>query len=133
MVRLPARYKATASDTRVLQRRALADLLPESVVRRQSKGDYTPRFFRGLRRRWDFWEVLARGTHLADLGIVDPGGFHASCLKALAGLSDELNFIVPALLLEAWLREPRVVLDGRRLNLLQDRPEGVRISEPVVG
>jgi asparagine synthase (glutamine-hydrolysing) len=122
MVRLPARYKATASDTRVLQRRALADVLPEKVARRRAKGDYTPRFFRGLRRRWDFWEVLARGKHLADLGVVDPARFHSSCLRALAGHGAELNFLVPALLLEAWLREPRVVLDGRRIDLLGDAP-----------
>jgi hypothetical protein len=54
-------------------------------------------------------------------------------VRALAGNGAELNFLVPALLLEAWLGEPRVVLDGRRLNLLGDarKDSDVRAVSPA--
>ena len=108
MVAVPTEYKATLNSNRVLQREALANILPKGIVERRTKGDFTPRMFSALRRRWDFWEPLAHGTYLADLGLVEPSAFRATCEAVRQGLGGKaLPYVCAALILEGWLRTRR--------------------------
>ena len=108
MIAVPREYKATLDSNRVLQRAALANVLPKSIVERKTKGDFTPRLFSALRRRWDFWEPLTHGTYLADLGIVEPFTFRDTCEALRQGLAGEgPYYLCGALILEGWLRARR--------------------------
>ena len=112
MIAVPWKYKVTADSNRVLQRRAFGNILPKAIVHRTTKGNFTPRLFSALRRRWDFWEPLTHGTHLADLGLVDPAGFRRSCEALRHGIAtDALSIQCAALILEQWLRTRRIRSD----------------------
>lgn len=108
MIAVPTKYKATSDSNRVLQREALANVLPKGIVERKTKGDFTPRMFSALRRRWDFWEPLTHGTCLADLGLVEAFEFRTTCEGVRQGLSgNTLSYVCAALILEGWLRTRR--------------------------
>ena len=108
MVGVPTEYKATLDCNRVLQRGALVNVLPKGIVERKTKGDFTPRLFSALRRRWDFWEPLTHGTCLADLGLVESSAFRATCEGVRQGLGGKtLSYVCAALILEGWLRTRR--------------------------
>ena len=117
MIATPCNYKVTADSNRVLQRRALRSILPKTIVNRTTKGDFTPRLFSALRRRWDFWEPLTNGTHLADLGLVDPARFRRSCEVLRHGIvTDSFSIQCAALILEQWLRTRRIRSDDSNLR-----------------
>jgi asparagine synthase (glutamine-hydrolysing) len=104
MLTLPWQAKASPVENRVVQRRALKDVLPQQVAQRRSKGDFTPRFFRGLQRNWGVWEPLTRGKHLADLGIVEPGAFQDAAERLRFGVADSaFSLLCACLILEGWL------------------------------
>jgi len=116
MIAIPWKYKVTADSNRVLQRRALRNILPKAIVNRTTKGDFTPRLFSALRRRWDFWEPLTTGTYLADLGLVDSTGFRRSCEALRHGISTDSSIQCAALILEQWLRTRRIRSDDSSLR-----------------
>jgi asparagine synthase (glutamine-hydrolysing) len=104
MLSLPSALKWSPHANRILQRRALRDVLPREVARRITKADFTPLFFKNLRSRWDFWGPLTAGTHLADLGLVDAAAFRRAGERLRHGFAaDHLHYMCSALLLEAWL------------------------------
>lgn len=110
MLGVPDHLKTDADQNRVLQRRALRGLLPDVVIGRSSKGDFTPRFFKGLRRSWAAWEPLTWGTRLGDLGLLDPAAFRHACIRLREGQAGpQLSFLVAALLLEGWLKSRETV------------------------
>lgn len=124
MISVPTEYKVGSEGNRVLQRQALANVLPETIVRRRSKGDFTPRLFSALRRRWDFWEPLTYGTYLADLGLVDPAKFRSSCEALRQGLGGEMvSYLGAALILERWLRTREIRLDEPGIRQFRRRAE----------
>lgn len=121
MIGISWKYKVTADSNRVLQRRALRDILPKTIANRTTKGDFTPRLFSALRRRWDFWEPLTTGKHLADLGLIDPSGLRRSCEALRHGVStDSLSVQCAALLLEQWLRTRRIRSDEPSLRRFRE-------------
>jgi asparagine synthase (glutamine-hydrolysing) len=103
LVALPQRLKASARNNRILQRQALAGVLPDLVRLRRTKGDFTARFFRGLRNHWDMWGLSAPGRRLADRGIVNPAQFQEACQRLRHGEGTDSPYLAAALVMEAWL------------------------------
>lgn len=68
--------------------------MPEAVV------------LHSLRRNWAHVEPLSRGSHLADLGLIEPDKFQLMCRQMRHGyISRRTGFGVPwgALTFERWL------------------------------
>ena len=117
MIAIPWNCKITANSTRVLQRRAFGNILPKAILHRTTKASFTARFFSALRRRWDFWEPLAKGTYLADLGLVNSAEFRRSCEALRQGIAtDSIGSQCAALILEQWLRMRRIRTDDPSLR-----------------
>lgn len=102
-LRLPWQHLKRPGEDRVIQLRALKDILPESVRRRRSKADFTAQAVRSLRS-------LARASRahgfrrLAELDLIDRPAFAATVDRFLHGLSTEtMLHVASALVMDAWL------------------------------
>lgn len=113
LVGLPHVLKCTPIENRILQRLALKGVLPEALRQRRTKGDFTGRFFRGLREYWSIWEPLTCGRRLGDLGIVEPKQFRLACERLRHGDATDFPYLSAALVMEAWLG----TVDGPRAGI----------------
>ena len=92
------------TQDRVVQRRALAGILPEGVRLRTSKASGTALLLRGLRENWPNARWLADGKLLSELGLVNPTAFREAAERFRHGLMGrELRYFVAAFSLELWL------------------------------
>jgi asparagine synthase (glutamine-hydrolysing) len=91
----PFRYKPLLAE-------AMADLLPIPVATRQTKGDFTPDHYLGLRANTNVLHELASGR-LAELGLVDPDSLRQLLDHAAAGLPVTFSEFEPVLAAETWL------------------------------
>lgn len=92
----PDKYKPLLSA-------ALADVYPESVAGRATKGISDADHYRGLRENRDTVLSMADGE-LAALGLVDPARFAGALQLAAAGVPGLLDGLRPAVAAEVWLR-----------------------------
>jgi asparagine synthase (glutamine-hydrolysing) len=96
----PGRYKPVLTA-------ALRDLVPEPILGRRSKGEYSAEVYAGLQRNQRHLLALCDDLRLAELGLVDAAALRA----ALIGPKPEARHLTPfenTLACEAWLRTPRV-------------------------
>jgi asparagine synthase (glutamine-hydrolysing) len=90
-------------QTRSLMRRALRDVLPPKILRRNSKGLLDEAIVRALKREWnrvgDFhrWQICERG-------YVQPKAFGAELSRARLGFCDRGGCLSRIFSLERWLR-----------------------------
>jgi asparagine synthase (glutamine-hydrolysing) len=123
MLALPWDQKITGGDTRLIQRRALASVLPDAVRLRRTKADFTRRMIRSL-STGRHWERIARGVHLHALGIVRQPHFSLACERLQRGLiTDDVRYYVAALTIEAWLLgacPPAAVSESRNQRVFGD-------------
>lgn len=78
-------------------------MLPGTVARRHTKGDFTPDHYLGLRSNLTAMRDLAEGR-LAELGLVDPTALTQLLGQAAAGVPVAFSDFEPLLSAEAWLR-----------------------------
>lgn len=108
MLAIPWQHKIAPGEDRVIQRRALRGLVPESIRTRKDKGDHTPIILRGIRENWSKVRPFIYGERLASLGVVEPKLFQTSWERLRHGLTSTTRgtdgpFLVAALSLEMWL------------------------------
>jgi asparagine synthase (glutamine-hydrolysing) len=103
-LRIPPYVMTAGGHERALARAAFADLVPEHVLQRVSKGETTRFFASVLSANGDFLRSLLLGGRLVELGIVDK----AALTSALGGAwlqsglaADGLYALIAA---ECWLR-----------------------------
>ncbi|WND40758.1 albusnodin/ikarugamycin family macrolactam cyclase (plasmid) [Streptomyces sp. BB1-1-1] len=82
---------------------AMADVLPETLASRMTKGSFNADHYTGLRANLPELQHLADGR-LAALGLIDPAGLRAHLAQAAAGIPMSLAPLEQALAAEAWLR-----------------------------
>jgi asparagine synthase (glutamine-hydrolysing) len=100
---VPWQYLLDANQDRIIQRAVATDLLPTAVACRAAKATTTEVLLRALREEWPAVARFAKGTSLADLGLIDPPAFSAACERLRHGLlSRHLRYFVAALTLEQW-------------------------------
>ncbi|WP_233515283.1 asparagine synthase-related protein [Marinitenerispora sediminis] len=95
----PFRYKPLLAE-------ALRGVLPEELLTRRTKGDFSADAFAGLRYNRPDLVALTEELHLAKLGLVDPVGLR----EAVTGLhpsATALSHLEATLGVEAWLRSTR--------------------------
>jgi hypothetical protein len=120
---LPWEQLQTPDQDRVIQRRALAGVLPEMIRTRRTKATGGDLVVRGFRDAWPRIQHLLRATRVADLGLVEPVAFREACARLRHGVfGTHLRFFMATLSLEMWLtaketerrpsREPLFPLDN---------------------
>ncbi|GGO87590.1 asparagine synthase-related protein [Wenjunlia tyrosinilytica] len=90
---------------------AMRGVVPDEILARRSKGEFSAEAFQGLRRNRARLLELCDDLHLSRLGLVDP----AALRRALLGPTPESRHLVPfenTLACESWLRSPRATAPG---------------------
>lgn len=101
---LTAGLRTSPSQNKPLFRRALAGLVPATVLDRRSKGDYTRDLYVGLRRSAPFLRALFQSPIAAELGILEPRPLLATLDRALLGLDIPWPAFTRTVATEVWLR-----------------------------
>ncbi|MGH8909343.1 MAG: albusnodin/ikarugamycin family macrolactam cyclase [Egibacteraceae bacterium] len=120
-LRVPARLRGGPLAAKPLLGAALRGLVPESVLVRRTKGDYTGEEYKGLRRAIDVLRGLLADPLVADLGLVEPAPVRVALDHAVLGLPVPFAALRRVLGTELWLRDhaqrgfapARRVMDGR--------------------
>jgi asparagine synthase (glutamine-hydrolysing) len=100
---LPVTDVHAACEDRVILRRAMAGLLPDSLRTRTAKAVFLPYMEHGLRTHGEAMLEAFRAPLLADLGAVDAGRLTAAAQAFLGGSRKGYDLWMP-LTLERWLR-----------------------------
>lgn len=88
-----------------LLKKAFASTLPACLLNRDSKGNYTPDVYHGVRQRYDWFHETFREMRLAELGLVDSLSFGKTLNRFAMGLSIPLWEFNHTIALELWIRE----------------------------
>jgi asparagine synthase (glutamine-hydrolysing) len=100
---VPGWLRASPYQYKPLLTTALADLLPPAIMARQTKGDFTPDHYLGLRANATVLRELIDGL-LAERGLVDRDRLRRQLDHAQAGLPVAFSDFEPVLAAEVWLR-----------------------------
>lgn len=112
MLALPWEHKLSATDHRIIQRRALRNHLPESILRRRTKANGSAVAHWGLARNWESLQPLLAVPCLEGLGFIDSVAFSKACTRLRSGLSgSQWRYFIAAISLERWLQ--RLSRSGR--------------------
>jgi asparagine synthase (glutamine-hydrolysing) len=95
-----------------LLRAAMAGLVPDEVLRRRTKGDYSAESYRGARAAADALRELLRDSRLAELGVIEPAAVITALDRMTAGVAVPLGPLTMVLATETWLRSADDVTTG---------------------
>ncbi|MFD6619558.1 albusnodin/ikarugamycin family macrolactam cyclase [Streptomyces albidoflavus] len=101
--RLPLPDRIDPFTAKPLLAAALTGLVPDPVLRRRTKGDYTAENYRGARRSAAQIRARLLRSPLAELGIIEPSRVIASVDRAIAGLPAPFPALNRLLGADLWL------------------------------
>lgn len=125
---IPLQQKLRPNESRSVVRRALRDQMPSSVLQRRTKAGPTEAFQRALLRERDWLDDLFSNSILADLDVIDSGGFLKVLHEARHGISKNPAHMGCTIAIELWLQT--LVKDG--LQTQETRPQASSRLENVV-
>ncbi|MVO88548.1 hypothetical protein GPA10_28240 [Streptomyces sp. p1417] len=95
--------RLVSGDFKPMLRRAVRGIVPQEILARRSKGEFSAEAFQGMRRNRGDLLDLCDDLHLSRLGLVDPDALRT----ALLGPKTQSRQLVPyenTLACESWLR-----------------------------
>jgi asparagine synthase (glutamine-hydrolysing) len=96
--------RTSLTEYKPVLKRAMRGIVPDEILTRRSKGDYSPHLYSGIRRHQQrILDELGPDSHLARLGLIDPDAVR----RTLASVHPDARTLAPAdptLACEAWLR-----------------------------
>ncbi len=101
---IPAATRADPWTYKPLLRSALTGLVPDEVLSRRTKGDYSAEDYRGARHAGQALRSLLSDSRLASLGVIEPTTADATLQRMCAGLAVPLGPLNMLLATEVWLR-----------------------------
>lgn len=101
---IPAANRADPWTYKPMLRSGVNGLVPEEVLSRQTKGDYSAEDYIGARRAMPALRALLRDPRLADLGIIEPKAVASTLRRMSAGVAVPLGALNMLLATELWLR-----------------------------
>lgn len=109
---VPAADRADPWSYKPLLRSGVNGLVPDEVLRRQTKGDYSGEDYVGAQRAMPALRALLRDSRLADLGIIEPAAVTSTLRRLSAGVAVPLGALNMLLATELWLRATEDDLNG---------------------
>ncbi|UXX91729.1 asparagine synthase-related protein [Streptomyces sp. AD2-2] len=103
--------RLVSGDFKPMLRRAVRGIVPEEILARRSKGEFSAEAFQGMRRNRGDLLALCDDLRLARLGLVDPDALRT----ALLGPKSQSRQLVPyenTLACESWLRSVAAPASG---------------------
>ncbi|SFR20541.1 asparagine synthase (glutamine-hydrolysing) [Lentzea waywayandensis] len=101
---IPARRRADPAVAKPLLKKALAGLVPDRVLSRETKGDYSREAYQGIRRAAPELRRLLSDSAAADFGLIDPVPVRQVLEDAVNGLRVPWGALNQVLAVEVWLR-----------------------------
>ena len=101
---IPFEQRVRPGETRTLMRRSLRGLLPDKILRRQSKGNPTEAFFRAVIREFSWLSEMFEEPRVCSYGYIDGPKFKAELNKARMGCEVNTSLLSRMIPLEIWLR-----------------------------
>jgi hypothetical protein len=135
MCRLPWPLKVRPTQTRVIQRRAMVGILPETIRQRPGKGRTESWLLKGFVKNWHLVEPLALAPNLAASDVLEAQAFRRACERLKHGVVDHMNTIWAALTIEMWfqlggleqIQQRRLEYQMMRREAKKSMPEAARI------
>jgi asparagine synthase (glutamine-hydrolysing) len=109
---VPATCRADPWSYKPLLRAAMAGLVPNEVLERRTKGDYSAESYRGARAAAGALRELLRDSRLAELGVIEPAAVRPALDRMTAGVAVPLGPLTMMLATETWLRGADDVMTG---------------------
>lgn len=100
---LPAWRRCDPSSSKPLLRKALEGLVPQVVLRRRTKGDYTATAHMGIRRNLRALRELMADPVSAEIGLIEPRRVVRALDRAAHGLETSWAPLNQVLAIELWL------------------------------
>ncbi len=100
----PATVLNAGGVDRAPLRDAMAGELPDEVIGRKTKGNYTGRYQRGLRQNFAVARELVVDGRLAERGMIDRTVATEHLRELALGHNDEVSPMLTLLCAELWLR-----------------------------
>lgn len=101
---VPAVRRADPWSYKPLLQAAMAGLVPDEVLGRRTKGDYSAESYRGARAASGVLGELLRDSRLAALGVIEPAAVRRALDRMTAGVTVPLGPLTMVLATETWLR-----------------------------
>nr|WP_157528645.1 albusnodin/ikarugamycin family macrolactam cyclase [Kibdelosporangium sp. MJ126-NF4]CEL19732.1 Asparagine synthetase [glutamine-hydrolyzing] [Kibdelosporangium sp. MJ126-NF4]CTQ96957.1 Asparagine synthetase [glutamine-hydrolyzing] (EC 6.3.5.4) [Kibdelosporangium sp. MJ126-NF4] len=101
---LSASRRASITTPKPLLRAALSGLVPELVLTRPTKGDYTADAYQGIRRAAPVLRRLLENPATADHGLIEPAPVRQTVARAIDGLPTPWGALNQWIAVEVWLR-----------------------------
>ncbi len=115
MLGCPDDQKKRGGWTKFLLRRSLIDVLPNRVLTRRSKVEFSPLLWAGLRQTWASLVCLLHSSICDELELLDAAILEHFLTLRRQGWSGWWGYLESAVGLEIWLRE--WLSDGRRQDM----------------
>ncbi|HEX3811771.1 MAG TPA: albusnodin/ikarugamycin family macrolactam cyclase [Mycobacteriales bacterium] len=100
---VPAEHRTSPFAAKPLLRAALHGIVPDAVLDRRTKGDFTPDEYLGIRANHVALRELFDRPRLADLGLTEPAAICDVIERAVAGLPFDLPAFDALVATETWL------------------------------
>lgn len=101
---MPAHRRADPAVAKPLLKKALAGLVPDRVLSRETKGNYSREAYQGLRRAAPGLRKLLADSAVGDFGLIDPVPVRRTVEDAVNGLRVPWGALNQVLAVEVWLR-----------------------------
>ena len=101
---VPAARRADPWSYKPLLQAAMAGLVPDEVLGRRTKGEYSAESYRGARAASGVLRELLRDPRLAALGVIEPTAVRTALDRMTAGVTVPLGPLTMVLATETWLR-----------------------------
>jgi asparagine synthase (glutamine-hydrolysing) len=106
MCATPWELKFSPAEDRLLQRKAVGDILPRKIALRRTKGNPSQAIYAGLESgRW--WKAIRLGTQMKERGYVNGESWTSAVDLARLGRCEDIRHFNAAATLEVWLQTLR--------------------------
>ena len=106
---LPPGMKRLGGASRALQRKAFRSLLPEAIIKRESKGGNLETVSVSFRREWKTIERILENSLLVQSGFVSKKKYREGMQRARYGSSEDCMTGLGYLSMDVWLSRVRLL------------------------
>ncbi|MGH9853093.1 MAG: asparagine synthase-related protein [Blastocatellia bacterium] len=101
---IPFEQRVRPGETRSLMRRALSDLLPEKILKRQGKKGPEEALFRAVARQWPQLNPIFKDARVCTGGYIGAKALQATLERVRHGCGTHSFAVIQTISLEFWLR-----------------------------
>lgn len=101
---IPFEQRVRPGETRSLMRRALKDLLPEKILKRQGKKGPEEALFRAVAREWPRLQPVFKDARVCATGYMDAQALQATLERVRHGCETHSFAVIQTISLEFWLQ-----------------------------